>query len=106
MPTTSVRRRISLFSRSFGLLDQILSPDLFREAAEGEHVGAGGVEVLGDGGQLLSDGVEQFVELGGHGRGIGLVIDRVQHRLDRRPRRLRADRHQVRGVVHVMPTSA
>jgi hypothetical protein len=42
IPTTSVRRRISLFSRSWGLLDQIvgpdLPPDLVRESGERQQI--------------------------------------------------------------------
>jgi len=44
IPTTSVRRRLSRLSRSFGLFDH-LAPHLFGEAGEGEDVGAGTKEV-------------------------------------------------------------
>jgi hypothetical protein len=44
IPTTSVRRRISRFSRSLGLLDQILAPDLLGAIGEGEDVGSSVVD--------------------------------------------------------------
>src|SRR5690606_19290301 len=43
--------------------------------------------------------VQQSVELGTHGGGVGLVVDRVQHGLDGGPHALGADAHEVRGVV-------
>jgi hypothetical protein len=55
--------------------------------------------VLGDRGELLGQGVDDPVELGVHGLGVGLVVDRVQQRLDPRPAALRGRGHQVRGVV-------
>lgn len=39
-----------------------LAPDLFRVDGEREDVGAGGVEVLGDGGELLAQGLDDAVE--------------------------------------------
>jgi hypothetical protein len=48
MPTTSVRRRISLFSRSCGLLDQIWRQISRGEAGEREQVVAGGAAPVGD----------------------------------------------------------
>jgi hypothetical protein len=77
IPTTSVRRRISRLSRS-QVAGPDLAPQLLRKAGEREHVGAGGVEVLGDLGELLGQGVEDLVELGVHARRVGLVVDRVQ----------------------------
>ena len=56
IPTTSVRRRISLFRRSCGLLDQIWLPDLAREGGEGQQVVAGVVQVLGRVRELLVQG--------------------------------------------------
>jgi hypothetical protein len=44
MPTTSVRRRISLLSRSW-VVGPYLAPDLFGEGGERQELGAGGVEV-------------------------------------------------------------
>jgi hypothetical protein len=52
---------------------------------EGQDVRAGLFEVLGDGGELLVQGVDDPVELGVHGLGVGLVVDRVQQCLDPRP---------------------
>jgi len=48
MPTTSVRRRISVLSRSWGLLEPDLAPDLFGERGEREQVRAGVLEMIGD----------------------------------------------------------
>ena len=53
----------------------------------------------GTSGSLLVDVVQEPVELGVHRGRVGLVVDRVQHRLDRRPHALRGHAHQVRGVV-------
>ena len=82
-----------------GVVGPDLAPDLLGERGEGEDVGAGGLEVVGDGGELLGQGVDDPVELGVHRLGVGLVVDRVQQRLDPAPRALRGHRHQVRGVV-------
>ena len=65
-----------------------LSPDLFGERGEGEDVGAGLLEVLGDGGEFAGEGVDDTVELGVYCLLVGLVIDRVQQRLDPAPGRL------------------
>ena len=82
-----------------GVVRPDLSPDLLREGGEGEDVRADFLEVLGDRRELLVQGIDDSVELGVHGLGVGLVVDRVQQRLDPSPRRLRRRRHQVRGVV-------
>ena len=68
-----------------GVVGPDLAPDLLGERGEGEDVGAGVLEVLGDGGELLGQGVEDPVELGVHRLGVGLVVDRVQQRLDPAP---------------------
>ena len=94
LPTGSVRRRISLLRRSAGTRSGHTSLGKL----EGEDVLAGGCKVLGNGGELLGDVVEESVELGVGGRCVGLVLDAVEHRRDRGPHRLRADRHQG-GVV-------
>lgn len=65
-----------------GLFDQIC-PDLDGEVREGEDVGPRGIEVLCDLGKLVGGVVQQPVELGLDGAGIGLVVDRVEHGLDR-----------------------
>jgi hypothetical protein len=46
---------------------------MVRERGEDEHVRASGVEVLGDLGQLLGHRVEDAVELGVYGCGVGLA---------------------------------
>jgi hypothetical protein len=46
MPTTSVRRRITLFNLSCGLLDQIWAPVRLREAGERQDVRAGVLQHL------------------------------------------------------------
>jgi hypothetical protein len=53
MPTTSVRRRISRLSRSFGLFDQTGARSAFGKAVKA-RMSAGGVEVFGDRGQLVA----------------------------------------------------
>ena len=68
-----------------GVVRPDLAPDLLGERGERQDVGAGVLEVLGDGGELLVQGVDDPVELGVHGVGVGLVVDRVQQRLDPRP---------------------
>jgi hypothetical protein len=50
VPTTSVQRTISRFSRSWGLLDQ-LPPQPFGVGGEGQDVGCGLFEVVGHRGQ-------------------------------------------------------
>ena len=100
IPTTSVRRRISRFSRSLGLFDQI-----WRHRPRGNWVKArisGGVEVGLDL-REPDDVVEELFVLGVHGGGADLVEHRVQHRLDPAPGVLGTDRHQVRGVVGSTP---
>jgi hypothetical protein len=57
-------------------------PDLFGEGGEGQDVGAGALKMLGHGGELLGERVDDPVELGVHRVGVGLVADGVQHRLD------------------------
>ena len=103
MPTTSVRRRISRLSRSWGLLDQICRQMALGNAGEGQDVGAGGVQVRGDLRQLLLQGVQDPAELGVHRSGVGLVIDRVQQGPHPAPRRFRGHAHQVGGVMGAAP---
>ena len=74
-------------------------PEPFGEPGEREDVGAGRVEVVMDGRQLLVDVVQEPVELRVDARRVGLVVDRVEHRFDRGPKRFRGHAHQVRGVV-------
>ena len=71
MPTTSVRRRISLFSRSWGLFDQIWGQSSRGNAGERQQVIAGGVEVFGGGRELLVQRVDDPVELGVDLGGVG-----------------------------------
>jgi hypothetical protein len=100
MPTTSVRRRISRLSRSVGLKLGDLPPDLLREeGGEGEHVGAGGLQVLGHPRELVGQGVQDVVEPGVHAGGVGLLVDRVQQGPHPGPGVLRDHRHQVRRVM-------
>src|SRR5690606_29535592 len=63
-----------------GVVGPDLGPDVLGEAGEGQDVGPGDIQVLGDRGELAGDVVQQPVELGVHGCGVGLVVDRVQHR--------------------------
>ena len=56
---------------------------------EGEHVGSGVIEMLGDRGELVGQSIEDPVVLGVHSVGVGLVVDRVQQRLHPAPAALR-----------------
>jgi len=56
--------------------------------------------------ESLSASVDDAVELGVHGLGVGLVVDRVQHRLDPPPARLRGHAHEVGGVAGATPMPA
>jgi hypothetical protein len=82
-----VRRRIYRLSLSPKVVGPDLPPDLLGEGGEREQVGAGCLEVVGDLGELVRDGVQEPVELGVDGLDVDLVEDRVQHRLDPGPRR-------------------
>jgi hypothetical protein len=53
-----------LLSRSWGLLEPDLEPDLLRKRGEGQQLGAGRVEVFGHFGELVSQGVEDAIILG------------------------------------------
>jgi hypothetical protein len=56
MSTTSVRRRTSRLNVRGGVAPD-LSPHLRGEGGEGQYVGAGGLEVFGQAGQLVSQGI-------------------------------------------------
>ena len=68
-----------------GVVGPDLAPELLGEHGDREDVGACAVEVVGHGGQLLGQGVDDAVELGMDRLGVGLVVDRVQQRLDPSP---------------------
>jgi hypothetical protein len=70
MPTTSVRRRISSFSLSCGLLDQIWRQVRLRERAERQNGGAGGLKHLGRGREPLVELLGHASELSVHRGGI------------------------------------
>src|SRR5690606_16151836 len=72
-----------------------LLPEPLGELGEGENIRPGGVEVLVRVWELAFDVVKETVKLGVNGAGVGLVIDRMQHRFHRRPHVLRTDTHQV-----------
>jgi hypothetical protein len=59
----------------------------------------GGVEVGGGLRELVAERVQNLVELGVHGVGVGLVIGRVQRGPGPPSRGFRRRRHQVGGVV-------
>ena len=75
MPTESVRRRISLLRRSWGLLDQICRHTSTGKAAVGQQVGSGGVEVVSGLGQRVTGVVQVAVELCLDGCCVGLVVN-------------------------------
>lgn len=99
MPTESVRRRISLLRRSWGLLDQICRHTSTGKAAVGQQVSSRGVEVVSGLGQQVTGVVQEAVELGLDGCCVGLVVNRVEHGLEGRPGALGGHCHQVGGVV-------
>jgi len=99
IPTESVRRRISLLRRSWGLLDQICLHTSTGKAAVGQQFGSCGFEVVGSLGQDRVDIVQEAVELSLDGCCVGLVVDRVEHGLDSGPQTLGNHCHQVSGVV-------
>ena len=59
-----------------GVVGLALAPDLLGKSGEDEQVRAGVLEVLGDCGELFGQGVDDPVELGGHGPVVGPVIER------------------------------
>ena len=75
MPTESVRRRISLLRRSWGLLDQICFHTSTGKVAVGQQVGSRGVEVVSGLGQRVTGVVQVAVELGLDGCCVGLVVN-------------------------------
>ena len=72
MPTTSVRRRISLFNRSW-VVGPDLAPRLAGVGGEGRQLVASGLQVLGCLGVFAGHSGHDPVELGVYGRGVGLV---------------------------------
>src|SRR5690606_3846438 len=83
IPTTSVRRRISRFSRSWGLLDQIWTPVLFGKTGERQQVGSGLVEVGGGVGEAgCLELVDDAAVLGPHRIWVGLSEDGPDHGRD------------------------
>lgn len=88
IPTTSVRRRISV-QPLLRIVGPDLAPQAFGEGREREDVLAGGFEVVRDLGQFLGQGVQDPVELGVHAGGVGLVIDRVEEGFHPWPGRFR-----------------
>ncbi len=99
MPTASVRRRISRLSRSAGLLDQIWVHTSLGNSVKARMSPRAASRWSWTSGSSAVDVVQEPVELGVHRGTVGLVVDRVQHRLDRRPHRFRGHAHEVRGVV-------
>jgi hypothetical protein len=73
--------------RRIGVVGPDLPPDLFGKGRERQDVGAGGLQVLGDGGELAGQGVQDPVVLGVDRVGVGLVVDAVQQGPDPRPGR-------------------
>ena len=75
MPTTSVRRRISRLRRSLGLLDQIWRQISLGKAVKARMSARAVSRCSATCGELLGQGVDDAVELGVHGLGVGLVVD-------------------------------
>ena len=71
---------------NLGVVGPDLSPDLFGEGSECQQICAGILEVLGDFGELVGQGVDDPIILGSNGLRVGLVVDRVQQGAHPRPR--------------------
>jgi len=71
MPTTSVLRSISLFSRSSGLVDPHLPPVRFGEVGGRGDVGPGGGDHGGDGRELGFEHAGDLLDPHGRGGGLG-----------------------------------
>src|SRR6202008_3236371 len=82
-----------------GVVGPDLAPDLFGKGGERQEIGACSVEVFGDLGELVGQCIDDPIVLCCNGISVGLVVDRMQQGAYPRPRRLRGDGHQVRGVV-------
>lgn len=93
MPTTSVRRRISLLNRSWG------TRSAWGKCGECQQIRAGHFQVFGGLGELVGERVDSPIMLASNGFSIGLAEHRMQQGLDPWPRCLRSDAHQVRRVV-------
>lgn len=61
-----------------GVVRPDLSLHLFREGCEGEDVGSGGLEMIGDGRELACQCIDDSIELGLHRVGVGLVVHGVE----------------------------
>ena len=72
-----------------GIVGPDLPPRCFRERGERQNVDPGLIKTVGEVWQLVGQGVKDAVELPVHRVGVGLVIDRVQQRLDPTPGVLR-----------------
>jgi hypothetical protein len=103
IPTTSVRRRISRLRRSLGLLLQIWRQISLGNAVNARMSARAPSRCSATAGSLSCQPVQDPVELGVDGLGVGLVVHRVQQRLDPPPLGLGGDRHEVRGVVGAAP---
>ena len=80
MPTTLVRSLVSLFSRSWGLLDQICRPFALGEPGEGQDLGAGLVQVFSGGVEAqVGEVADHAAVLSADGFGVGLGEDGSDH---------------------------
>lgn len=85
MPTTSVRRRISFLSHSWGLFGQSGHQICLRERGERQQVGPKGFKVIGDLGKLVGKRVYDPIILSSNGSSVGLIAHRVQQGAYPRP---------------------
>ena len=99
MPTTSVRRRISLLSRSWGLLDQIWRQICLGKAVNASSSARAASRCSATLGSLSAQCVENPIILGDNRFSVGLVEDGVQQGAHPRPGGFRGDRHQVDRVM-------
>ena len=82
IPTTRLRRLISLLTRSSGLVDQILRQWAFGKRGEREDLGLRLVHQRTDLGERGGELVADFVPGVADGLGVGLGEDRAEHRGD------------------------
>jgi len=99
MPTTSVRRRISLGQPLLGVIRADLAPVLVRERGEGKDVLVGVGEVLGGGREPALQLGDDLGVLAGHVLRVRLVEDRPDQGADQAGGGFGHDGLQVRRVM-------
>ena len=103
IPTTRLRRLISLLTRSSGLVDQILRQWALGEGGEREDLGLRVVHQRPDLGERAGELVADLVPGLADGLGVGLGEDRAEHRGDHVGVTLGDVRQKVAGEVDPAP---